>query len=126
MNIWIQLYLAVFVVLSIAGILDDYRDRRPFWFLALSVLSNIIIVLLFIAYWNSSLLDGAGILSQVLFIAAIGWEAYQAVLDSHATEEQANSETEGGRSTIILGTLLFLALSLPAFVVAGISAFRGS
>jgi len=125
MKIWIQLYLAVFIVFSIAGILDDFRERRPFWFLALAGLSNIIIVLLFIAYWNRSWLDGVGILAQVLFIAAMVWEGYQAVLDFCATGAPTNSEEEEGRPALILGVLLFSVLCLPAFVIAGISAFRG-
>lgn len=125
MKIWIQLYLAVFIVFSIAGILDDFRERRPSWFLAFAGLSNIIIVILFIAYWNRSWLDGVGTLAQVLFITAMAWEGYQAVLDFRATGAESNSEEEGGRAALIIGILLFSVLCLPAFVVAGISAFRG-
>lgn len=76
MSWWTILYLGVFGALAAGGLWDDYRDRRPVWFLACSILSNLTVVYLFVAFWQPSLRSPLGVVAPVVFLAATGWELF--------------------------------------------------
>jgi hypothetical protein len=123
MSWWIIGYLGLFGVLSAGGLWDDYRDRRPAWFLACAVLSNLTVIYLFVAFWQPSLRLSLGLVAPVAFVASMCWELFQAVEDIRALRADPElSETERG----VVATMTAVALPLvclPAFIVAGISAF---
>lgn len=103
------------------GVFDDRREGRPRWFLALAGLSNAVIILIFLSYWNRAWLGALALFAETLFIAAMVWECYQVALDLRAAK--LPSGDDGGHATNFLGILLFAVIFLPAFVIAGISAF---
>ena len=123
MSWWIIGYLGLFVVLSAGGLWDDYRDRRPAWFLACAVLSNLTVIYLFVAFWQPSLRSLLGLVAPVAFIVSMCWELFQAVEDIRGLRADPElSETE--RRVVATMTAVALPLvCLPAFIVAGISAF---
>jgi hypothetical protein len=123
MSWWIVSYLGLFGVLSAGGVWDDYRDRRPAWFLACAVLSNLTVIYLFVAFWQPFLRSLLGLVAPVAFIASMCWELFQAVEDIRGLRADPKlSETE--RHVVATITAVALPLvCLPAFIVAGISAF---
>ena len=121
---WVILYLGLFAVLSVAGLLDDYRDRRPAWFLACAVASNFTVIYLFVAFWQPSLLSGLGVVAIAAFIASMCWELFQAIADIRAL--RADPELSDTQQRVVAGmtVVALLLICLPAFVIAGMSAFR--
>ena len=61
MSWWAIVYLVLFGVLAAAGLWDDFRDRRPAWFLGCAAVSNLTIIFLFVAFWQPSLRSSAGL-----------------------------------------------------------------
>lgn len=124
MSWWIVIYLVLFAVLSVAGLLDDYRDRRPAWFLACAVASNFTVIYLFVAFWQPSLRFGLSVAAIAAFIASMGWELYQAIEDIRAI--RADPELSETQQRVVAGltVIALLVICLPAFVIAGMSAFR--
>ena len=121
---WILVYLGVFVLLSAGGLWADVRDRRPVWFLACAFVSNLTVIYLFLAFWQPSLCSSLGLVAPVAFLAAMGWELFQAREDLRDIREDPElSETQ--RRVVARITAVALSLiCLPAFILAGISAFR--
>lgn len=124
MNCWIIVYFVLFGVLSLAGLWDDWFRRKPKWFLLCSLFANIIVGLLIAGFWYSGCRAIFSFFAVPLFVAAALWEVFQAVDDIRSdTRDPAMTEKEDTLGKVI-GVLLALCLILPAFVVAGISAFR--
>ena len=117
---WVILYFGIFCLLGLAGIWDDYRDQRPGWFLGCAVISNLIVAYLFVAYWQPALLAPLGSIGSGGFVAAMGWELFQAVEDSRALNTASEFPRKVAIATVIVGPLI----CLPAFIIAGVSAFR--
>ena len=122
---WSIIYLGFFGLLAAAGLWSDYREGRAAWFLACALFSNLTIIYLFVAFSEPSLRSRLGSVAPVVFVAAMCWELFQAVEDIRGLR----SDTELAESQRrVIATLTAVGLSLiclPAFVVAGISAFRG-
>ena len=124
MSWWIIIYLGLFGVLSAGGLWDDYCDRRPAWFLACAVASNLTVIYLFVAFWQPSLRSHLGLVAPVAFIASMCWEFYQAVEDIRGLcADPELSETQQ-RVVATITAVALPVVCLPAFVIAGISAFR--
>ena len=124
MSWWIIIYLGLFGVLSAGGLWDDYRTQRPAWFLALAVVSNLTVIYLFVAFWQPSLRSLLGLVAPVAFIASMCWELFQVVEDIRGIS--ADPELSKIQQ-LVFATIAAVALPVicvPAFVVAGISAFR--
>jgi hypothetical protein len=124
MSMWTIIYLALFGVLAAAGLWEDVRDRRPTWFLGCAVISNLIVIYLFVAYWEPSLRAPWGLAAPLAFVASMCWELFQAVEDIRALRSDA--ELSEWQQRVIAGVtaIALLVICLPVFVVAGISAFR--
>jgi hypothetical protein len=124
MSWWSLIYLGLFGVLAAAGLWDDIRNRRPAWFLGCVVFSNLTVVYLFAAYWRPSLLAPWSVMAPVAFVVSMCWELLQGIQDIRALDADPElSETEQRLITGITAIALPITC-LPAFIVAGISAFR--
>lgn len=121
---WVTLYFALFGLLALAGIWDDYSDRRPVWFLCCAVLSNLVIVFLFIAFWYPLLSNSLGFAAPVVFLGSVGWEVYEAVRDIRALRSDPELSESQQRFVATLTAVAIPVICLPAFIVAGITAFR--
>ena len=121
MTWWSISYLSLFVILAVAGLVSDFRDKRPFWFLVLAIASNATVIYLFVAFWSHSLRLALGVVAPLLFVAALCWEVFRLVTDIR--EIRNDTETTANELRTIVG--IILAVLLPAFIVAGMSAFRG-
>jgi hypothetical protein len=124
MSLWIIIYLGLFGVLSVGGLWDDYRDRRPTWFLACAVASNLTVVYLFVAFWQPSLRSPLGLAAPVAFIASMCWEIFQAVEDIRGLRADPELSETQQRVIATITAIALPVICLPAFIVAGISAFR--
>ena len=124
MPYWVIAYLIVFGVVAAAGIWDDWRTKRPSWFLACAVTANVTVAWLFTTYWHSALHPSGRFIAPVAYLLAMTWELYQAIDDTlDANSDPSISRTQ--RRTEAAVTLVILAVTcVPAYVVAGISAFR--
>ena len=124
MSWWIIIYLGLFGLLSAAGLWDDYHDRRPAWFLGCAVASNLTVIYLFVAFWQPSLRSPLGLVAPVAFIASICWELFQAVQDIRALRTDPELSETQQRVIPTITAIALPMICLPAFIVAGISAFR--
>jgi hypothetical protein len=124
MSLWTITYLALFGMLAAAGLWEDVRDRRPAWFLGCAIISNLTVIYLFVAYWHSSLRPPWGLVAPLAFVASMCWELFQAVEDIRAL--RSDPELSDREQRVIAGVtaIALPVICLPAFVVAGISAFR--
>lgn len=123
MSWWFGIYLGLYAVLSAAGLRDDYRDRRPAWFLASAIASNLTVAFFFIAFWQPSFCAPLGLAAPLAFIAAMCWEWFQTAQDIRRLCAEPGLSAPQQRLIAIISTLFSLTICLPAFAVAGISAF---
>jgi hypothetical protein len=124
MTWWIIIYLGLFGMLSAGGLWDDYRDGRPAWFLGCAVVSNVIVIYLFVAFWQPSLRAPFGTLAPVAFVASMCWELFQAVEDIRGLRSDPELSERQQRVVASITAIALPIICLPAFIVAGISAFR--
>lgn len=124
MTWWIISYLGLYVVLAVAGVWDDYLNHRPAWFLGVAFLSNLTCIYLFVAFWHPVLRAPLGLVAPVTFVAAMCWELFQAVEDIRGLAPDPELSEKQQRVVAYFTTLALPLLCAPAFVVAGISAFR--
>ena len=124
MSLWTIIYLALFGVLAAAGLWDDVRDRRAAWFLGCAFISNLTVIYLFVAYWQPSLRAPLGLVAPLAFVASMCWELFQAVEDIRALRSDPELSERQQRVVASVTAIALPAICLPAFVVAGISAFR--
>lgn len=117
---WILVYFIMFCVLSVAGIWDDCRDRRPAWFLGCAIVSNVIIAYLFVAYWQPTMRSALGSIASAAFVAAMCWELFQATEDIRALQ----TAPEFSRAVTVVTAITYPVICSPAFIVAGLTAFR--
>ena len=124
MNWWIITYFALFGMISLGGLWDDWCHNKPPWFLICSLFSTVVVGLLFAGFWYSGCHAILSCLAIPLFIAAAVWEVFQGVDDIRSlTRDPELSEKEDSLANAA-GVILATVLVLPAFVVAGISAFE--
>jgi hypothetical protein len=101
MSLWTVIYLALFGAVAAAGLWDDVRDRRPTWFLGCVVISK-----------------------PLAFVASMCWELFQAVVDIRVLRSDAEPSEGDQRLIASIAAIALAAVCLPAFVIAGMSAFR--
>ena len=122
---YIIVYFLIVLFLAIAGIFDDYSDRKPFWLLTIALISEAVIALLFISYWYSAYIPEEKVILQFLFVSAVLWQTYS--IYSDISSERASEDTNGkpiGLGATIIGSSISLLTILPAIIVAGIVAFQ--
>ena len=124
MSWWIIIYLGMFGVLAAGGLWDDYHARRPVWFLGCAVLSNLTVAYLFVAFWQPSLRAPFGIVAPVAFVGSMCWELFQAVEDIRGLRSDPELSQRQQRVVASITAIALPLICLPAFIVAGISAFR--
>ncbi|HEU4340453.1 MAG TPA: hypothetical protein VFU31_02665 [Candidatus Binatia bacterium] len=124
MSWWIISYFVLFAVLAAGGLWDDWRDRRPAWFLGCALLSNVIIAYLFVAFWQPSLRAPLGVVAQLAFAASICWELFQLVQDIHGLHSDPELSERQQRLYATVVAIAVPLICLPAFLIAGITAFR--
>ena len=124
MSLWTVIYLALFGAVAAAGLWDDVRDRRPTWFLGCVVISNLTVSYLFVAYWHPSLRSPWGVVAPLAFVASMCWELFQAVVDVRVLRSDAEPSEGDQRLIASIAAIALAAVCLPAFVIAGMSAFR--
>lgn len=119
---WVIVYLVLFVALAAAGLWDDVQDRRPAWFLTCAILSNLAVVYLFLAFWRPVLRVPLGYAALIAYFASMCWEACQAVGDLRSLRNDPALVAKQRDILAVVAAVATLVISLPAYVVAGISA----
>lgn len=122
---WVVLYLVVLALLSLAGLVDDARDRRPAWWLGLALSSAVASVALVLAYWEVLPTSPPALLFALL-VVAVGFDAWSAVRDLRADAAAPDPELNPAASvgTRLLGVGLGLLLLLPAWGWGLLAALR--
>jgi len=124
MSWWIIVYFWLFILLSAAGLWDDYCDRRPVWSLVCALLANLTVAYLFVTFWHTSLRSPVGIVAPTAFVASMCWEAYQAITEILGLPADPELTAKQQSALAALTALALLVICVPAFIVAGINAFR--
>jgi hypothetical protein len=121
---WVTLYFALFGLLALAGIWDDYSNRRPVLFLCCVIFSNLVIVFLFAAFWYPLLSNSLGFAAPMVFLGSMGWEMCEAVKDIRALRSDPEISESQQRFVATVTAVAIPVICLPAFIVSGIAAFR--
>ena len=124
MSWWIIIYLGLFTTLSAGGFWDDFCNRRPVWFLGCTVASNLTVIYLFVAFWCPSLRIFLGNVAPIIFVASMFWELFQVVEDIHGLQPDPEISKKWRRVIYVFAALALPVICLPAFIIAGISAFK--
>jgi hypothetical protein len=122
MSWWIFIYLGLFGVVSVAAFRDDYRNQRPVWSVACSVVSFVIVTYLFIAFWHPLLRAPLGMVAPPAFVVSVCWFLYQAVEDIRKLPATPKLSKTQRRIAAIITAVVVPVILLPAFIVAGIAA----
>ena len=109
---WVIAYLALVALLSAGGLVDDVRDRRPWWYLATGLVSALVSVLLVLAYWLRELEDLPGVAVALLLVYAVAWDGWSARNDV----VQARSDPEISGPTVRRGVWIAAFVMVPAYV----------
>lgn len=124
MPMWIFVYLCLFLVLSVGGIWDDYQDQRPAWHLICAALATIVITLLFVSRWHMSFQPAFPAVIQVVFLAAIAWELFSFISDLRSIRRDPDFTNREYIIFTVVSIVFVSAVSLPAFIIAGITVFK--
>ena len=120
----IIVYLLLFLVLSIGGWWDDFQEHRPVWHLVSDVVSTAVITVLFVSRWHASFRPPWPAVAQIAFVAATAWEAFQFVTDLRNIQRDPDFSRRENFAFAAVSVVVVSALLLPAFIVAGIAAFK--
>lgn len=123
MEWWQAVYFEVYFLLAVAGIWNDFSEKRGVVFLSAAILSNIIILYLSLSYWYPSVNLTIGYFAPVSLIAAICWEMCQVYLDL-LTPEPSEEESSLSRKEKKVIAFMMILFYIPAFFVAGKVAFQ--
>ena len=118
---WSVIYLVLFLLAVAAGTWLEKRDRdERRLVLALDSVSAIICAYLFAAYWVSGFRQALGASAPVLFVLAAAWQVYETPrgIKKHLADPELSSQE---KSWLLPVSVAFF---LPAYVVAGVAAFR--
>jgi UDP-N-acetylmuramyl pentapeptide phosphotransferase/UDP-N-acetylglucosamine-1-phosphate transferase len=124
MPAWIIVYVILFLVLSTGGLWDDYQEHRPVWHLMCTAVATIVITVLFISRWYPSLRPAWSTVTQIAFVAAITWELFVFVSDLRSIRPDPDLTSREQTGLALFAVVAVSAISLPAFVVAGVEAFN--
>ena len=120
---WSIIYLALFLLLVVAGTWFDPGERRGGDRTAVLVfdsISAIACAYLFASYWVSGWRQLLGAVAPWLFVLAAGWQIYDTPRGlRNVLADPELSERE--KHWLLAGAITFL---LPAYVVAGVAAFK--
>ena len=123
MTWWIALYLGLFVAVSASGLLDAYRGHTSRWFLVAYVLSDLVIVYLFVAFWYPALRPPLGFAAPA-FIGALFLAIFDVLQDIRTMTIDPNIAESRYRAQGAMTLIALLLVNGPAFAIAGITAFR--
>lgn len=120
---WTLLYLAFLVLVSVAGLRDDYCSRRPRWYLIASGASAVVMLVLFVSFWAVFRGRVFGAPTPAIFLATVGWTIYESYSDYVGLESDPGLTDVENRRLGRIAALLFALTFCPAYIVAGIAAF---
>jgi UDP-N-acetylmuramyl pentapeptide phosphotransferase/UDP-N-acetylglucosamine-1-phosphate transferase len=112
---WVVGYLCVLVGLSAGGIVDDARDRRPRWWLAMACLSACASVVLVLRYWEAIAVPDSPLSLLGLLAFAVAFDGASASSDLRAGDDGSGSAA-GEAAYTRAGVALAMLILLPAYV----------
>ena len=130
---YIIIYFSLYILLGIAGILDDFSKTNSFrgipkWRKVTNIAYELIITFLFITYWHPELLPNNNMLIlslRILFSLAIIWEVSALCSDLFVYPTSENSADEQRfLSAKIITICIVTVTSLPIILVGGIAIFK--
>ena len=113
-----------FAAFSIMGLSNDHKEKRKLWFLSVAGIANLVIVYCYVSYWYEDLLKSISHLAALLFVFAIGWELFQAVLDIKSSKQDEDESKKEHLVAVVVGVCLSIGFCLPAYIIAGKAVFR--
>ncbi|MBI3417792.1 MAG: hypothetical protein HY043_21075 [Verrucomicrobia bacterium] len=124
MSSWIIIYLCLFGAISAGGVWDDYRNQRQAWVLGCAIVSNLTVAYLFVAFWQPTLRIPLSFVAPLAFAASMCWEMFQVFEDIRTLRADPKLNEMKQPAIAIFIAVALLVICLPAFIVAGISAFK--
>lgn len=108
--------------MHVAGSWLSGRDGEAKWFIAMDILTGIILVALYVAFWKQEWKMPLPLISKGLFILAMVWEGVSTPHDLRVAWQ--DDECSTGEK---LGLIIFAIVAvIPMFILAGVSAFKGT
>ncbi len=116
---YVAFYLVVFVAVGLAGLVEDWRSRRPLWYQAAMLVTLAVGVLFILAFAYESVARAVGVWLWTLLVFGLAMETWSLAQDVRELRA-AELSRAGALATILIVT----ALTLPAYVLGAIAAAR--
>ena len=117
---YLIVYLVLFAVVGIAGILEDLHSRRPLAFVAGMVVALVVGILSVLAFGLSAFGNALGGWLWALLAFAVSMEVLSLVSDLRDLSRDDNTS----RSEAAVITAIVVAVTLPAYVLGALAATR--
>jgi hypothetical protein len=117
---WALVYLVVFASIFVVSMYSAYRDGEKVWIFLSDCAAGVVLIYLFAGFWLLSLSEAVGAFAPFLFLLAMGWEIASTPHDL----KEIIADTSSSKTDKICGVTFAIVWALPAYIVAGMSAFK--
>ena|ERR1035437_2817616 len=76
MPILASIYAVLFCIITLASVHEGITTRKPAYYVAIDALADLVVLVLFIGHWASSLVRSIGWCAPWLFFACLVWRLY--------------------------------------------------
>jgi len=117
---WGYAYVAGYLAFAAWWVRDDIKEQRSIWFLLAEVVSDILLVLVALAYWHATLRSVIHPFRLPLFCAGVAWLVVEVPSEFRKHLPDPELSTQGNilvaicgllLATLILGPLLYWGFS---------------
>ena len=119
MTWWAWLWITALAIVTVAGMWDDRKDRRPVWYIAAGGLSGAICVVSVLAYFTSPVAEALGRWLLPLAFTSAVWLVIELTTDYYSIRSEPHAIDSEDGTTAAIGVGLAFALFAPAVGMAG-------
>lgn len=117
---WGTIYLVVIFLVTVFGIYLEIRDREKPIIIVMDGLAELVFVYFAVCFWISTLNQLPKKITLVIYLTAIVWEVAGILREIRAIRLDPELSITEQRWVLIIAYSLFI----PAYVLAGMTAFR--
>ena len=115
---WAYIYLALFLIISIGAITDDFTKPKKYLFVTGDIVSSAFVVLFVISWFNHSLVSRIGYLFVPMVASGLSFEFYSAIRDMKLERNEIDSLYR----YVLMATIGLIIL--PGYVLGTLLAFN--
>jgi hypothetical protein len=123
MPILASIYAVLFCIIALESVYDNIKARQPRWYVAIDVVADVAVLLMFIGHWRGSLVRSIGWAAPCLFFGCLVWRLYW--LPTEIRQLRRDLVSEDGALFERLKGLIYGAVALlmiPSYWFGGMAA----